>query len=123
MQQKQNEIEAEPSTVKKPNPLNVVNNMTCEVDMPKPQQLSSVTYINQTQQVEPKSRTLKIGHQRKLSKGDSRLKKKDQVKLLCKVSLLEGDKVVNPQVAQSPQVQSQNNRDTYNKKKISVSSS
>ena len=96
MQQKQNEIYAEPSTVKKPNPLNVVNNMTCEVDIPKPQQLSSVTYINQTQQVEPKSRTLKIGHQRKLSKGDSRLKKKDQVKLLCKVSLLEGDRVVNP---------------------------
>ena len=48
MQQKQNEIEAEPSTVKKPNQLNAVNNVTCEVDIPKPQQLSSVTYINQT---------------------------------------------------------------------------
>ena len=36
MQQKQNEI-AEPSTMKKPNPLNAVNNVTCEVDFQKPQ--------------------------------------------------------------------------------------
>ena len=48
--------------------------------------MSLVTYVNHDKISDRQTKTRKFGHQRKLSK-DSRQKKKEKVKLLCKVSL------------------------------------